>query len=81
VFAPVDIPNGAFRSGTVDCPAGKRVLGGGGVLNSGFLTLQESHAYDFDSAGVHHSGWLVDVQNGNGGDRSFNVFAICANVS
>lgn len=81
VFLSVPIPNGAFRSGTLECPAGKRVLSGGGVLNSGFLTLQESHGFDFDVAGVHHSGWLIDVQNGTGGDRSFSVFAICANVS
>ena len=81
MFEPVAIPNGGFRTGTVECPAGKRVLGGGAVMNSSFLTLEESHAFDFDVAGVHHSGWLVDVQNGNGGDRSFSVFAICANVS
>jgi hypothetical protein len=81
VFQSVPIPNGAFRNGTLDCPAGKRVLSGGAVLNSTFLTLQESHGFDFDVAGVHHSGWFVDVQNGTGGDRDFSVFVICANVS
>jgi len=80
-FLSVPIPNGGFRTGTLDCPAGKRVLSGGGVLNSSFLTLQESHGFDFDVAGVHHSGWLVDVQNGTGGDRTFSVFVICATVS
>ena len=81
VFLSVAIPNGAFRTGTLECPAGKRVLSGGGVLNSTFLTLNESHGFDFDSGAVHHSGWLVDVQNGLGGDRTFSVFVICANVS
>jgi hypothetical protein len=81
VFRSVAIPSGAFRTGTLECPAGKRVLGGGAVLNSTFLTLQETHAFDFDVASVHHSGWLVDVQNGLGGDRTFSVFTICANVS
>jgi hypothetical protein len=81
VFQSVAIPNGASRTGTLECPAGQRVLSGGAVLNSTFLTLQETHAFDFDVAGVHHSGWLVDVQNGLGGDRTFSVFVICANVS
>jgi len=81
VFLSVPIPNGGFRTGTLECPAGKRVLSGGGVLNSSFLTLQESHGFDFDVAGVHHSGWLIDVQNGTGGDRTFSVFAICATLS
>jgi hypothetical protein len=77
----VQIPNGAFRTGTLECPAGKRVLSGGGVLNSSFLTLQESHAFDSEVAGVRRSGWLINVQNGTGGDRTFSVFAICATVS
>lgn len=64
VSATVQIPNGAFRTGTVDCSAGKRVLSGGAALRSTF-----------------RSGWLVDVQNLNGGDRTFQVFAICATVS
>lgn len=77
----VSIPNGAFRTGTLDCPTGKRVLSGGAFLNSTFLELKESHAYDFDNAGVHHSGWLVDVQSIGGGNRDFTVFVICADVS
>lgn len=81
VSASVQIPNGAFRTGTIECPAGKRVLSGGATLISTFLVLNDSHPFDVSNGSGFRSGWLVDVQSSGGGDRSFIVFAICANVS
>ncbi|WP_037266210.1 collagen-like protein [Kibdelosporangium aridum] len=81
VFTPIDSPDGSLRSGNIDCPQGKRVFGGGATMNNLSLELVESHSYDFEVAGVRHSGWFVDVQNRGGGDRTFHVFAICANAS
>lgn len=77
----VSVPPDRRRTGTVDCPTGKRVLSGGAVLNNSFLDLVDSHSFDFDLAGEHHSGWLVDVRNDAGWAIDFHVYAICANVS
>ena len=72
--------DGESRTLTAECPAGKRVFGGGAELNSTFLTLNESHAFDFELAGQQHSGWFIDVTNGHGASRDVHVFAICATV-
>jgi hypothetical protein len=78
----VPIANNSGATGTVECPTGKRVLSGGTNLAGGSsLTLGDAHSFDFTSGGVQHSGWLADVHNGQNGDTTFSVYAICANVS
>ena len=81
VDVAVDIPGGQGRSITAECPAGKRVFGGGAVLNNSFLTLAESHAFDFELSGVQHSGWFIDVRNTAVFTLTPAAFAICANAS
>ncbi|GLX18745.1 MULTISPECIES: hypothetical protein [Streptomyces] len=67
-----------FSKRVIDCPAGKRVLGGGATVTSG-------DALDLD---VHESGpsadgtsWHVTVENSTGRLVGADYYAICADVS
>ena len=63
---------------TVDCPAGKAVLGGGVRLN-----VFQSNSVVRES-GPNGNGWLVHIQNTGDGSGNSNtdahVYAICANA-
>ena len=57
------------------------MLGGGAVTTGSGLTVEDSHAFDYDDNGKHHSGWFVRVRNGSDGERAVAVFVVCANAS
>jgi len=58
----------------VDCPAGKKVAGGGGSISvtNGEIALFESRPLDVDT-------WLVSAAENNGvsGNWTLTVYAIC----
>ena len=77
-FQVVASPNVSVAAGQygivgVDCPAGKKVIGGaGGTEGDAPITLMEPYNnYD----------WAVVARNDGGGPASVNAIAYCANVS
>jgi hypothetical protein len=70
----IDASNGRGTHGTVRCPAGTVVLGGGAVVAvpSVSVTLHSSHPIK------DGSGWVAVVDNSSGADASFTVQAVCA---
>jgi len=68
-------PAGGQNSGSVACPAGKKVLGGGVSSTSGDLGHNVNSSYP-----TSETTWRADVNNNSGQDRSFIVYAICAAV-
>jgi Collagen triple helix repeat (20 copies) len=76
VLSPgVELPSNLTRKGSVRCPAGKKVLGGGVSHTDGILYVYESAPLD---GGV---GWAGGVSNRSGYPRTMYVWAICANVA
>ncbi|HEX8121709.1 MAG TPA: hypothetical protein VF549_10650 [Solirubrobacteraceae bacterium] len=68
------------RSGRVDCPAGKRILGGGADVDSD--SSPAPHVYLTDSIGSLTS-WQANAAEDEGGVEEnwhITVYAICANV-
>ncbi len=68
-------PAGSQSSGFVACPAGTRVLGGGGLSVSGDLAANINDSYPTAN------GWHADVNNGSGSATTFNVYAVCSRYS
>jgi hypothetical protein len=67
-------PAGTQRVGSVSCPAGKKVLGGG-VIGSGGTTHSVNTSYPSSE-----STWRAYMNNTSGGDETFRVYAICGAV-
>jgi hypothetical protein len=68
---------GGTGSVTVNCPAGKKPLGGGVTAGSTGIRLIESFPL---SAPSNPSGWRGSVFNGGTVSSTFAVYAICASV-
>jgi hypothetical protein len=68
---------GATGSAAVNCPAGKKPLGGGVYAGSNDMRLNESFPLGAPSS---PSGWLGTVFNGDSNASVFDVYAICARV-
>jgi hypothetical protein len=64
-------PAGAQVHGTVACPAGKVVLGGGAFFGSGSVSANINSSYPIGS------GWAADVNNGSASASNFFVYAVC----
>jgi len=80
VSAGINNPNGTQTSGTVDCPAGTSVTGGGVINNSTSTgaTVNSSAPRDgSDADTIRDDGWLAFVNNTSGADQLFFVYAIC----
>jgi hypothetical protein len=71
--ADVTVPAGQYGVAYVDCPAGKKVLGGGGG-SEGSAPIVLLGPY------INHQ-WAVAVRNDQGSSVNINAFAYCANVS
>ena len=71
----VQLPANLTRKGSVRCPAGKKVLGGGVSATDGIIYVYESAPLD---GGV---GWAGAVSNRSGYPRTMYVWAICADVT
>jgi Collagen triple helix repeat (20 copies) len=71
----IELPANLTRKGSVRCPTGKKVLGGGVSHTDGVLYVYESAPLD---GGV---GWAGAVSNRSGYPRTMYVWAICANVA
>ena len=67
-------PAGTRSVGSVSCPAGKRVLGGG-VIGLGGTTHSVNGSYPSSN-----TTWVAYMNNTSGGNLSFKVFAICGVV-
>jgi hypothetical protein len=71
--ADVTVPAGQFGLAYVDCPAGKKVIGGGGGSEGNApITLLGPY--------VNHQ-WAVGVRNDGGIPEKIIAWAYCANVS
>ncbi|GAA1883045.1 hypothetical protein [Lapillicoccus jejuensis] len=64
----------AQTTGSVACPAGTHVLGGGAVLSLSDLSLDLAGSVPLPGG----AGWQARVSNRTGGGWEFAVFAICA---
>jgi hypothetical protein len=73
VGAQVSVPLGQFGFAFADCPAGKKVLGGGAV-EEGNAPITLNGPY------MDHQ-WAVGVRNDGGGPASIEAVVYCANVS
>ena len=69
----VSIAPGQYGSAGIDCPAGKKVIGGGGGAegDAPILLMQPYMNYD----------WAVVVRNDGAGPASVDAIAYCANIS
>src|SRR6516165_7711401 len=78
VMNRVVVPGGATQSVHVDCPAGKKVLGGGFSIE----TPEEVKVYHSDPDDGHgnliDNGWDVMVHNIDNQGRQTTAIAICA---
>jgi hypothetical protein len=78
--ALVDNPTGTQTSDIMaTCPAGSKVLGGGGVLNSfdPNVALNSSFPVKSKAGTVTKYSWRIDANNASGGDSGATSFAIC----
>jgi hypothetical protein len=67
-------PGSTTTTGTVTCPAGKKVLGGGAIaLGLGKQSINGS----FPATATQ---WQVDMNNSSPVESNFRVFATCANA-
>jgi hypothetical protein len=60
---------------SVECPAGKVVLGGGATVDDSSLAVLFASSAPFENAGTF--GWAVVVQNFEDADNAVTVYAIC----
>lgn len=77
VVSALSVTNSTSKNATVTCPAGKKVLGGGGIVPAyNALSL-------YQSTPINDNGWLIYVQETEpfAQDWTSRVFAICANVT
>lgn len=79
---PITNPAGDLTAGSVACPAGQNVLGGG-VFSSGPSNTQFVNAtYPSDGAlAAGTTGWAAYVDNVSASNYTFTVYAICASVA
>lgn len=71
---------GAFANVHVDCPAGKKVLGGGFEIETPDDVKVFSSAPSDGAGNIIDYGWNVFVHNAGTGTRQTTVSAICASV-
>lgn len=72
------VPGGKFQNMHVDCPAGKKVLGGGfNIETPDDIKIFSSEPSDGRGNLVNHS-WNVYVHNAGTQDRQTTVIAVCA---
>jgi hypothetical protein len=72
--------NSTYNSVSMDCPPGKKAIGGGGGTGGGIVPGDGPYITDsFPS--VDGTGWLVQTARGTSGYSSLVGFVICANVS
>jgi collagen triple helix repeat protein len=76
----VAVPSNSYKSAQVDCPGGKKALGGGGsaviTAGAGAVALAESAPTD------PGTGWVVTYRNGSSiTTPTAYAWVICANVS
>jgi hypothetical protein len=75
-----DVNDQIFNSVAMDCPAGKRVVGGGGGTAGGIIPGDGPYvvvSQPFDGGG----GWLIQTARATSGDSVLLGYAICANSS
>ena len=78
--AEIANPAGSQDFGSVPCPAGKSVLGGG-VYGSGDIDQSVNGSYPGDPDGVGSTnGWNGYMNNKSATDETFRVYAICGVV-
>jgi hypothetical protein len=65
-------PAGMQSSGTVACPTGTKVIGGGGVLSSSQVLA------NINTTIPQGNGWGVDANNGTTSSETFDVYAVCS---
>lgn len=71
---PIPAPNNTTSIGSMNCSAGKTVLGGGVVVSGGTgQTVNDSYPPNTTS-------WHADVNNVTGAAQTFKVYAICGVV-
>ena len=74
VYSPnVEVPAGMFGTAGVDCPPGKKAIGGGGGSedDAPIVLMQPYMNYD----------WAVAIRNDGNGPAHVAAMAYCANVS
>lgn len=81
VSGPVSNPVNAQSLGSVVCPTGTYVLGGGALGSSG-LTQNINSSYPVRTTGsTYPNAWFVKMNNAPAGTAAtFNVFAICERI-
>jgi hypothetical protein len=72
--APISAPSGTQTAGTVSCPAGTVVLGGGALVAASSPATTLASSYPMSNGG----GWVAAVNNTSGTAQSFTVQAVCA---
>ena len=60
--------------GSVGCPSGKTLLGGGVFVTSSSVLVNVNSDYPSGN------GWAADVNNASGAATTFSVYAICGNT-
>ncbi len=79
VYGP--FPAGTQYGGEAACPAGRHVVGGGVVSESGDVGDQQvNSSYPSDGSGAGTTSWWADVDNSSAGPLAFRVYAICASA-
>jgi hypothetical protein len=68
---------GVDAAGEVDCPAGKKMLGGGAAGGIGILNIRQSAP----AGALGDKGWYVEVVNTWNQSASVTIWAICATAS
>jgi hypothetical protein len=71
---------GVFNSVGATCPAGKRVIGGGGATAGG-IVIGDGPYIIVSQPSLDGRGWLVQTARTVDGYSNVLAFAICANVS
>ena len=78
-FGP--FPAGTQYGGEAACPAGRHIVGGGVVSESGVAGDQQvNSSYPSDGLGAGTTSWWADVDNSSAVPLGFRVYAICASA-
>jgi hypothetical protein len=80
VMASNIVTNQIFNSVGATCPAGKRVIGGGGATAGG-IVVGDGPYIVVSQPSLDGRGWLVQTARAADGYSNLIAFAICANVS
>jgi hypothetical protein len=78
--ASIANPNNSQNFGSVFCPSGRPVTGGGGFGSSGNTGQDINSTFPIDGAdadAVSDDGWGIWMNNSTGAASSFTVWAIC----